>query len=328
MQMMTQAYYEEVIFRAGMQVDGGNLTRLPQMDPVSSKSVGSAAWAGRGMGLFVVDYPGAEVVELNALVLRDVIACAVVLNEAATKFAVAGQHFTAEASDMTMIFVPRGERFQFETRTEQGLRAVTIVIDLKSMMESYGLSADTLPKSILRTINGRETIMDKLTPGHFGSIAIDVASRHGMFPSIAPIYYEGKSLELISTLLNQVSRRDAVRVGDDVFDLRTFERLEQVKKIIDQAPHRPLDIVALERVAAMNRTKLRCSFKQAYGTTLSAYRATVLLQLADRELRESSCSVQQAAYHAGYAAASSFIVAYKRQYGMSPGDVRQQRISS
>jgi hypothetical protein len=49
MQMMTQAYYEEVIFRAGMQVDGGNLTRLPHMDPVSSKSVGSAAWAGRGM---------------------------------------------------------------------------------------------------------------------------------------------------------------------------------------------------------------------------------------------------------------------------------------
>jgi AraC-like DNA-binding protein len=328
MQMMTQAYYEEIIFRAGMQVDGGNLTRHPLSDPVNSNSVGSAAWAGHGMGLFVVDCPGPDVVELNALALRDVIACAVVLNEAATEFAIAGHHFTAEASDMTMIFVPREERFQFATRTRRGLRAVTIVIDVKSIMKSYGLPADTLPKSILETINGRETVMDKLTPGQFGSIATDLISRHGMYPAVAPLYYEGKSLELISTLFKQVSRRDALRVGNDLLDPRIFKRLEQVKKIIDQAPHHPLDLVALERVAAMNRTKLRSSFKQAYGTTLSAYRATVLLQQADRALRESGCSVQQAAYHAGYATASAFIVAYKRQYGMSPGDVRQQRIAS
>jgi AraC-like DNA-binding protein len=324
MQPMTQARHEEIIFQAGMQVDGGNLTRLPYMDPASSRRLVSAAWAGRGMGLFMVDYPGAEVVELSAFAIRDVIACAVVLKDAATRFAIAGQHFAAEASDLTMVFVPRGERLQFATRPEQGLRAVTIVIDLKAIMESYGLSADTLPSSLLRTASRGETVMDKLSPGHFGSIAIDVLSGHGKYPSIAPLYYEGKSLELFSTLLNQVARRDAMRTGDGVFDPRMFERLQHVKKIIDHAPHRPLDLVALERAAAMNRTKLRSSFKQAYGMTLSAYRAAVLLQLADTALKESSCSIQLAAHRAGYATASSFIVAYKRQYGMCPGDVRRR----
>jgi AraC-like DNA-binding protein len=112
-----------------------------------------------------------------------------------------------------------------------------------------------------------------------------------------------------------------MRAGGGATDRRTFERLEDVKTIIDQAPHRALDIDALARVAAMNRTKLRSSFKQAYGTTLSNYRTVLLLQKADRILKAPGSTVEQAAHRAGYASASSFIVAYKRQYGVSPGEV-------
>jgi hypothetical protein len=35
MNMMSQAFYEEIVFRAGMQVSGGNLSLLPCADPVS-----------------------------------------------------------------------------------------------------------------------------------------------------------------------------------------------------------------------------------------------------------------------------------------------------
>src|SRR5262249_39749827 len=138
-------------------------------------------------------------------------------------------------------------------------------------------------------------------PGHFGMVAADILARRGLYPSIAPLYYEGKTLELMSTLLSQLSRRDAMRAGNGVFDPVMFERLDKVKEIVDQAPHRALDIDALARAAAMNRTKLRSSFKQAYGTTLSDYRAALLLQQADRALREKGASVEQAAHHAGYA---------------------------
>ncbi len=110
--------------------------------------------------------------------------------------------------------------------------------------------------------------------------------------------------------------------------LRRSERLAAVKTVIDQAPHRTLDIDALARVAAMNRTRLRSCFKQAYGTTLSDYRTALLLEQADSALREKGSTVEQAAYRAGYASASSFIVAYKRQYGVCPGEVLRQRPTS
>jgi AraC-like DNA-binding protein len=70
-----------------------------------------------------------------------------------------------------------------------------------------------------------------------------------------------------------------------------------------------LDVDDLARVAAMNRTKLRFAFRQVYGTTLSGYRSALMLQRADRALREAGASVKQEARHAGYATTSSFIVA-------------------
>jgi AraC-like DNA-binding protein len=330
MNMKSQAFYEETVLRAGMQVCGGNLSLLPHTDPVSNEAAGTVAWAGRGMGLFVVDAPSTEIVELEAVALRDVIACTVVLgdNGAATDFAIGGRRFDAEGSDMTMVFVPRGERFRFATQTRHGLKAVTVMVHLISIMKTYGFKASALPKSLLKIIDAGEIVMDKLIPGHFGTIATDVIGRRGLFPSLAPLYYEGKMLELMSTLLNQLSRRDAIRSGDGAFLPEIFQRLEEVKKIVDLSPHRALDIDALARVAAMNRTKLRAAFKQAYGTTLSDYRVALLLQKADSALKEKGVSVEQAAYRAGYAGASSFIVAYKRQYGLCPGDVLRQRCIS
>jgi AraC-like DNA-binding protein len=190
-----------------------------------------------------------------------------------------------------------------------------------SMMRARGLPAASLPKSLLRTIRGREIAMETLAPGHFGEIARDVAARRAMFPSLATLYYEGKTFELVSALLSELSRRDAFCAGDGAFDPSIVDRLGLVKQIIDRAPHRSLDVDALAGVAAMNRTKLRSAFKQVYGTTLSGYRAALMLQRADLALKQAGASVKQAARHAGYATASSFIVAYKRQYGVRPGVV-------
>jgi AraC-like DNA-binding protein len=275
------------------------------------------------MGIFVVDWTDSKTVELESLARKDVIVCSAVLNRggARTDFAVGDSRFDAKGSDMTMVFVPQHERFQFATSVSRDLRAVTVVVDVMSMMKARGLPAATLPKSLLRAIRGRQIAMETLAPGHFGAIARDVAARRAMFPSLASLYYESKTFELVSALLSELSRRDALRAGDGAFDPGILDRLGLVKQIIDSAPHRILDADDLARVAAMNRTKLRSAFRQVYGTTLSGYRTALMLQRADCALKEAGASVKQAARHAGYATTSSFIVAYKRQYGVCPGVV-------
>ncbi len=184
MSMMSQAFYEETVFRAGMQVCGGNLSLLPHADPATNEAAGTVAWAGRSMGLFVLNTPSPEIVELEAVAVRDVIACSVVLddNSAATDFAIGDRRFGAGGSEMMMIFVPRGEHFRFATQTRRGLKAVTLMVDPISIMKTCGLNATALPDSLRKIINAGETVMDKLIPGHFGMIATDIAARRGLFP--------------------------------------------------------------------------------------------------------------------------------------------------
>jgi AraC-like DNA-binding protein len=275
------------------------------------------------MGIFVVDWADSKSVELETLAARDVIVCSAVLNqdEARTDFTVGDNRFDARGADMTMVFVPQHERFRFATNASQGLKAVTVVVDVMSVMKARGLPAATLPKSLLHPIRVRQIAIEMLDPGHFGAVARDVAARRAMFPSLAALYYEGKTFELVSALLSELSRRDALRAGNGAFDPGILDRLSLVKQIIDRAPHRILDVDALSRAAAMNRTKLRSTFKQVYGTTLTGYRTALMLQRADGVLKQAGASVKQAARHAGYATTSSFIVAYKRQYGVRPGVV-------
>ena len=314
--------FREALSRTGMQVCGGNLAEVPWATTAEGEPVGNVAWAGRDMGLFVVDRPDTKIIELETRARKDLVVCSVVLNpdEASTEFAIGDRNFDARGADMTMVFVPQHERFHFATSVSQGFRAVTVVVDVMSMMRAYGLPAAALPESLLCAIRERQIAMQTLAPGHFGVIARDVADRRGMFPPLAALYYEGKTFELVSALLGELSRRDALRSGNGELDPCILDRLGLVKQAIDRAPHRILDVDALARAAAMNRTKLRSTFKQVYGTTLSGYRSALMLQLADRALKESGASVKQAARRAGYATTSSFIVAYKRQYGVCPGE--------
>jgi AraC-like DNA-binding protein len=323
MNVMSQVGFEEALSRVGMEVRGGNLSEVPWSNVADGEPVGNVAWAGRDMGIFVVDWAGSKIVELETLAGRDVIVCSAVLEQdgASTDFAVGDNRFDARGADMTMVFVPQHERFQFATSVSQRLKAVTVVVDVMSMMKARGLPAATLPKSLLHAIRGRQIAIEMLDPGHFGAVARDVAAQRAMFPSLAALYYEGKTFELVSALLSELSRRDALRAGKGAVDPCILDRLGLVKQIIDRTPHRILDVDALARVAAMNRTKLRSAFKQVYGTTLSGYRTALMLQRADRVLKQAGASVKQAARHAGYATTSSFIVAYKRQYGVRPGVV-------
>jgi AraC-like DNA-binding protein len=315
--------FEEALDRIGMRAESGSLTKT-RWSSADGDPSGSLAWIGKDMGIFVVDCADAISVDLQASAKQDVLVCSTVLNadDACTDFALGDRRRLDVAGvDMTSVFVPQGQRFRFATRVPQGLKAVTLVIDLHAMIDLRGISAAALPASLSRTIRQRDVAMQTLLPKRFGAIARDVAARRGLDPSLATLYYEGKALDMACALLREMSRCDDPCHAVDALDHGILQRLELVRKSILRAPHRGLDVEDLSRVAGMNRTKLRAAFRQVYGVTLSDYRTALLLERADRALKEAGISIKQAACHAGYSTTSSFIVAYKRHYGMSPGHV-------
>lgn len=317
----SQVFFEEMMSRSGLRHCGGNMTHFP----ADRWNGGSEAWANRFVGLFVVDNGQSEVVDVDAFALRDVIACGVVLNDTSTSVVVGKREFEAQGFGLTTVYLPCGERFRFATRSAVGLKSVTMVLDLRSFADQYGLSVAQLPCSLQKMIGRREPAVEHIAPSNlFMRVVEDIGSKRGMFPSLPSLYLEAKAGELISAWLRQLAQRDGHESENRVIDPRTLDGIARVKHIIERNPHMPLNIDALAAGAAMNRTKLRSAFKEVYGLTLSDYRASLLMHRAEGYLREPGVTVQEAAYRAGYTTASSFIVAYKRFFGVSPGDLKRR----
>ncbi len=108
--------------RAGLSHRGGNLTE--KMDGANGDPPRSAAWTTRSMGLFVVNEVRKEVLEVDTVVTRDVLACGAVLNDAGTSATVGNERFEGDASNLVVVYLARGEQF--------GLRPVPLAAWLRS----------------------------------------------------------------------------------------------------------------------------------------------------------------------------------------------------
>ncbi|CAI8871566.1 AraC family transcriptional regulator [Kosakonia quasisacchari] len=129
---------------------------------------------------------------------------------------------------------------------------------------------------------------------------------------------EGVMLQLLGNALSQrmqgQERRRTIPCGAQ-------QRLENVRRLLEQHPEKEYTLAALAQLAAMSASSLRVKFRQAYGQSVFDYLRDCRLELARRYLAEGY-SVQQAAWMSGYQHATNFSTAFRRRYGMAPSEIR------
>ncbi|MCL7942766.1 AraC family transcriptional regulator [Marinobacter sp. ATCH36] len=99
------------------------------------------------------------------------------------------------------------------------------------------------------------------------------------------------------------------------------QRLEAVRQLLEFAPAEEYSLDDLARTAAMSPSSLREKFRMTYGLSVFEYLRNCRLTLA-RNYLEQGYSVQQAAHRSGYRHATNFATAFRRQFGLSPKDIR------
>lgn len=80
-------------------------------------------------------------------------------------------------------------------------------------------------------------------------------------------------------------------------------------------------LAALARQVGLNTRKLNEGFRQAFGTSVHAYRQEMRLQEAYRLLASGEINVSSAAYRVGYSPAH-FSIAFRKRFGLSPSALR------
>lgn len=85
-----------------------------------------------------------------------------------------------------------------------------------------------------------------------------------------------------------------------------------------------ITIEALSRRFLINQTTLKQAFKEAYGTSLAAHMKEHRMERAARLLRETRDSIAQVARSVGYESQSRFTAAFKKHFGVSPTEYRNE----
>lgn len=99
-------------------------------------------------------------------------------------------------------------------------------------------------------------------------------------------------------------------------------RMARLKALLDSGAADGLSLAQIARQLGTNPVDMQHYFRRLHGTTIVAYLRAQRLGGAHKALCEQAVSIEEAAALAGYASATSFSTAFRRQYGIPPSHVR------
>ncbi|GJD16877.1 transcriptional regulator [Rivularia sp. IAM M-261] len=139
------------------------------------------------------------------------------------------------------------------------------------------------------------------------------------------MYLEGKTLELLTLQLAQwveagKGKQNTIHLKADVIN-----KIYQAKEILLDNQAKPPTINDLAAQVEITPTKLKQSFKKIFGTTIFGYLRNYRMEIARNLLLEKDMNVTEVASSVGYSNSSQFAAAFKRKFGITPKECRQEK---
>ena len=133
------------------------------------------------------------------------------------------------------------------------------------------------------------------------------------------LWHQAKSLELIALMTDELV--ETARADDPRLSAQDIERLERVRSCLVEHLDGPPTLAELARTAGFNETKLKGAFRARFGAPVFAYLRRIQMEEARRLLQLRDLNVTEVAQRVGYANASKFAAAFRRQFGVSPSEL-------
>ena len=138
---------------------------------------------------------------------------------------------------------------------------------------------------------------------------------------------EAKTLELLCYTLDQLSKMWS-GPGPDKIPLRQkdIRRVAEICEILDNDLSKAHTISELAKVLSWNETQLMRVFRQAVGMTVHNYQHRSRMEKACELLANTELTITQIAMNVGYDYSSNFTTAFRKYFGVTPGQVRTERL--
>lgn len=113
------------------------------------------------------------------------------------------------------------------------------------------------------------------------------------------------------------------RYNDDDDLMLNAKSLHHVENYIKLNLKKELKIAKLSVLAGMNTSMFKKCFKQCYGTTVFKYITALRIEKAKTLIQQKSYTISQASYEVGYKNAQHFTVAFKKNTGYLPRELKK-----
>lgn len=141
--------------------------------------------------------------------------------------------------------------------------------------------------------------------------------------SLRRLYMEGKLLELIAVYLNETVFQ-CEKVSNNInLSSEDMKSIYRAKEILNEELTQTLPLKCLSKRVCLNEFKLKKGFKEIFGVPVHTYVLDKRLELARFLLEERRLRVSDVAVSVGYSNMSHFAAAFRKKYGVNPGDYLQ-----
>ncbi|MDD3268501.1 MAG: AraC family transcriptional regulator [Syntrophomonadaceae bacterium] len=140
------------------------------------------------------------------------------------------------------------------------------------------------------------------------------------------MYTEGKLLELLAVYLSEALLQTGI-IKDAGIKLSRTDKdcIFRAREILDQNMTNPPSCVDLSRMVYLSESKLTKGFKALFGMPVHAYIIDKRLETTLLLLEKGESSVSKVAGMVGYGNISHFAAAFKKKYGMNPGELVKRK---
>jgi AraC-like DNA-binding protein len=231
-------------------------------------------------------------------------------------------HFGSEqANHCAGVALSVAEPVLFSRKARRGTHIRKLVISLSpEWLDCGGLDGQPEHAAISRFSQQHMAMRQWQPSGRLQTLASQILNPPGYGTLLEHLYLESRSLEIASEALATLSQQQLP--GLSGLRPQEHQRIRRVVELLDSGQADDWTLDAIARAAGINSHTLQRQFQACQGTTLFEYLRVRKLKQAREKLEREDLSVSQAAWQAGYSSAANFATAFKRQFGLTPKQVR------